>query len=316
MDAIRAGSILQAEALAAGQLWVISAAEAAVCGLDAHDVDVLCRRGEWTRVRRGFYSPRPAPPDPREREMLDFAAAVRAIDAKDAAIAHISAGRAWGAKWLAEPDNSEVWVACDAPATSRHYSGLRILPAGLPAQDVTLLEGLPVSTPARTAVDLARHLSFDPAVVVVDSLRFKFKIADEELAAILERCRGWPFIRRARRAILFSTTLAESPLESQFRIEFARVGLPASRLQAKVIDANGDERRLDHLFGLRAGVEIDGRMKYRTPEDLWEEKRREDALRRAGYPLLRLTAEHLRIPGRALRQMVINHMISTGDCPP
>lgn len=315
MDDIRARAVVAAEALADGPLGVISAVQAAMCGFDAQDVDLLCRRGEWTRLRRGFYAPRPQPIDAREREFLDCVAAIRAIEVKDAAIAHVSAARLWGAKWLVEPDHCEVWVACDVPGRSRHYSGLRILPAGLPAQDVTLRDGLPISTPARTAVDLARHLDFEPAVVVIDSLRFAHKITDAELAAVMERCRGWPHMRRARRAILFSIMEAESPLESQFRIKFARIDLPKSRWQVVIIDANGVPRRVDSVFGKRAGIEIDGRVKYKTPEDLWKEKKREDALREVGVPLLRLTAEDLRSDPRVLRQRIINHRISTGDWP-
>lgn len=300
-------------ALAAGQHGVISAEQAALCGYDIHEIDRLCASGKWTRLRRGLYSPFPPPVDPAERMALDFAAALRALDAKDAAIAHISAAKAWGARWLTDPASTDVWIAWDVPGTPRYYPGLRILPAGLPPEDVSVFAGLPITTPARTAVDLARHLDFEPAVVVVDSLRFAHKITDAELAAVLERCRGWPYMRRARRAVLFSTMLAESPLESRFRIKFARIALPKSRWQVEVVDANGDLRRVDTIFGKRAGVEIDGRVKYKTPEDLWKEKKREDALREVGVPLLRLIADDLRGDPRILRRRVIDHMISTGD---
>jgi hypothetical protein len=299
-------------ALAASQNGVISMADAVMCGYDPAEVERLCRRGEWTRLRKGLYAPRPVR-DPDDRQLLELAAALRALEIKGAAIAHVSAARLWQAKWLVEPKSTDIWVACDVPRTPNYYRGLRILPAGLPIEDVTTYHGLPVSTPARTAVDLARHLAFEPAVVVVDSLRFKYKIADEQLAAVLERCRGWPHIRRARRAIGFSIMEAESPLESRFRIRFAEIETPPCRWQVDVVDANGEKRRLDGLFGRRAGLEIDGRSKYKTPEDLWEEKLREDALRRAGFPLLRLTAGDLRIPPQALLRRIINHMISTGD---
>ncbi len=300
-------------AMAAGQHEILSADQAATCGYDTHEIDRLCAAGEWTRVRRGLYHPSPPPLDPKRRMVLDFAAALRAVEAKGAAIAHISAARAWGAKWLTEPSNSDVWVALDVPGTPRYYPGLRILPVGLPAEDLTAFEGLPITTPARTAVDLARHLPFEPAVVVIDSLRYAHQITDAQLAAVLERCHRWPFIRRARRAIEFSIMEAESVLESRFRIRFAQIGLAGSRWQVKVIDGDGVERRIDSVFGKRAGIEVDGRVKYKEPKDLWDEKRREDALRRVGYPLLRLNAEHLRLDPRVLRRMVIDHMISTGD---
>lgn len=299
-------------ALAASQNGIISMADALICGFDVAEVDRLCRRGEWTRLRKGLYAPRSVR-EPDDRQLLELAAALRAVEIKDAAIAHLSAARLWRAKWLVEPKSTDIWLACDVPRTPNYYPGLRILPAALPVEDVTTLSGLPVSTPARTAVDLARHFAFEPAVVVVDSLRFKYKITDGQLAAVLERCRGWPFVRRARRAIGFSIVQAESPLESRFRLRFAEIGTPACRWQVDVIDANGEQRRLDGLFGRRAGLEIDGRSKYKTPEDLWEEKLREDALRRAGFPLLRLTADDLRLPPQAMLRRIINHMISTGD---
>jgi hypothetical protein len=178
------------------------------------------------------------------------------------------------------------------------------------------MEGLPISTPARTAVDLGRHLAFEPAVVAIDSLRYRHRITDEQLSAVLERCRGWPFVRRARRAIGFSVMNAESPLESRYRVRFAEIGLPPSPWQVEVVDANGELRRVDTIIGVRGGLEIDGRTKYKTPEDLWEEKRREDAIRAVGIPLLRLTADDLHLDNRALKRKIVNFLISTGDWPP
>ncbi len=299
--------------LAATQQNVISAADAALCGVDDAEVDRLCRRGTWTRLRRGLYHPLSPPSDPAVRLRLDCAAAIRAVDIKDAAIAHLTAGRLWGTKWRTEPTDDRIWVACDVPKKPRYYPGLRILPAGLPDEHVTLLDGLPVSTPARTAVDLARHLQFEPGLVAVESLRFQHKITDAEVQAVLDACRGWPHIRRARRTIEFSTDLSESPLESDTRLAFLRAVVPGYRQQVEVVDALGIVRRIDFLFGLRAGVETDGRLKYASAEDLWKEKRRQDALAEVGIPLLRLTAADIYGDPRMLNRRIIDHMIRTGD---
>lgn len=293
---------------------MVSAADAAACGYDDAEVDRLCRRQEWTRLRRGLYYPFPDPPA-TERLRLDCAAALRALDVKDAALAHVSAARLWGAKWRQDPVSSDVWIACDVPGKPRYYPGLRLLPSKLAAEDVTTLDGLPVTTPARTAVDLARHLEFEPAVVVVESLRHLYGIGDAALSAVLERSAGWPHIKRARRVIAFSSALSESPLESEARLAFRRADVPGYRQQAEFLDANGDRRRLDFLFGRRSGVETDGRIKYRTPEDLWEEKRRADALLEAGVHLLRLGAADLHGDPRALRRRIIEHMMRAGDWP-
>lgn len=291
---------------------MISAADAVMCGYDDAEVDRLCRQKEWTRLRRGLYHPLPAP-EPDRRMRLDFAAALRALQVKDAVLTHFSAARLWGAKWLHEPADTDVWVACDVPRTPRYYPSLRVVPSKLAAEDLTTIDGLPVSTPARTAVDLARHLTFDPAVVVVESLRHLYKIGDDELSAVLARCSGWPHIRRARRVIEFSSALSESPLESQGRLAFLRADVPTYRQQVEFIDAHGERRRVDFVFGRWSGTETDGRIKYKTPEDLWDEKRRADALHEVGVPLLRLTAADLRVEPRVLRRRIIEHMIRAGD---
>lgn len=295
------------------QHGVISAEQARQHGFSVAEVSQLCRAGRWTRLRRGLYLPGPDPGEGPERTAALVAAALWAFDRKDAAAAHISAAQLWDARWLTSPDPGVVWIGCDVPGKPRYYPGLKILPAALPPDDVVDLAGLPVSTPARTCVDLARHLSFEQAVVAIDSLRLRQNVSRQELEAVLERCRGWPFVQRARRAIAFSTVLSESPLESQARIAFDRAGLHPPQLQVEVRDARGRLRRVDFLFGRRTVAEADGRMKYDDPAVLWDEKQREDDLREVGYGFLRITHRDVVGSPAELRRRVIAAMARVGD---
>lgn len=52
------------------------------------------------------------------------------------------------------------------------------------------------------------------------------------------------------------------------------------------------------VIGTRVLVEFDGRVKYRTQTDLWEEKQREDRIRSLGWEVVRLTWADLRQPER------------------
>ena len=64
--------------------------------------------------------------------------------------------------------------------------------------------------------------------------------------------------------------------------------------------------RVDFLVtGTNVVVEFDGRMKYDSgdPGILWAEKKREDALRRLGYVVVRLTWADLERPGAALAKV-------------
>ncbi|MDQ2782240.1 MAG: hypothetical protein M3Y26_06850, partial [Actinomycetota bacterium] len=47
----------------------------------------------------------------------------------------------------------------------------------------------------------------------------------------------------------------------------------------------------------RVLVEFDGRVKYTSQQDLWDEKRREDRIRALGWEVVRLTWADLRRPG-------------------
>jgi len=53
-------------------------------------------------------------------------------------------------------------------------------------------------------------------------------------------------------------------------------------------------------------VEVDGKLKYTEPEVLWREKRREDALRRMGIEVVRLTWADLMAGAPAVRALVLD----------
>lgn len=152
-----------------------------------------------------------------------------------------------------------------------------------------LVNGVSVTSPARTIIDLARRDTLATAVAAADAaLRRGLCTRDElsaEVAAIPRRHRG-------RAAAALVRDLADpgsmSPGESLSRVQMYLLRLPRPRLQAPHDDAHGRIGVVDFDW---AGVigEFDGKIKYRIPEGatpqeaseiLWREKRREDRLRR------------------------------------
>lgn len=82
---------------------------------------------------------------------------------------------------------------------------------------------------------------------------------------------------------------SESAGESRLRFLLWTLGLPTPLLQAE-IRGEGLVARVDMLLDReRVVVELDGMLKHGAPEDLRAEKRREDALRRLGYEVVRIT---------------------------
>jgi very-short-patch-repair endonuclease len=170
--------------------------------------------------------------------------------------------------------------------------GARIHVAGLPREHVTTVHGTPVTTMARTVVDLARTVSFRSGVVVADSA-MRLGCRREELEAVLARCRRWPGIRRAREVVRFARAEAETPLESISRVFFRDRGLPEPELQVQVGGELGPDGRVD-FYWRQFGVvgESDGLVKYDDdPTALRREKLRHEALEDAGFTVVRWTWE-------------------------
>lgn len=151
----------------------------------------------------------------------------------------------------------------------------------------------------RTLLDLARVLPFEPSVALLDGALFRRVVDPAALAEGLAGTERMPGARAAARAVRFADGPSESVGESRSRVLLHRLGLAPSVLQLAV-------RREDGVFvgcadfgweGERVLGEFDGRVKYgrllrpgQSPGDaVFEEKRREDALRDEDWRVVRWT---------------------------
>ncbi|MGB8381997.1 MAG: DUF559 domain-containing protein [Dermatophilaceae bacterium] len=99
---------------------------------------------------------------------------------------------------------------------------------------------------------------------------------------------------------------SESVGESWCRLVFAAIGLPSPEQQVEIRDEHGAfVARVDFLIrDRRLVIEFDGIAKYAGAagqQALVAEKRREDALRRLGFRVVRLTWADLLEPARVVR---------------
>jgi Protein of unknown function (DUF559) len=158
---------------------------------------------------------------------------------------------------------------------------------------VTRLYNLPVTTAARTVMDLARTLPFMDAVVVADSALQQEKATKPELHQILKESAGWPGVKQARQVIEFADERAESPLESAARVVFEQSGLEPPELQA-TIHGPTFAYRVDFLWRAQQVIaEADGLVKYNDRKDLLAERERDHQLREAGYTVVHFTWQEL-----------------------
>lgn len=103
--------------------------------------------------------------------------------------------------------------------------------------------------------------------------------------------------RRARAVLEAADGLSGSVLESVARYEICRLGVPRPSLQTRVETVLGP-KYLDMTWRERmVGLEVDGREKYflyrPTEEVLFEEHRRENALIREGWTIVRTDASEI-----------------------
>jgi hypothetical protein len=165
-----------------------------------------------------------------------------------------------------------------------------------------------LTNPVRTALDLARGLPFEPAVAILDAALATRIVSARELSGALASIAGTRGSRGAARAVAFADDRSESVGESRSRVLLDKLGLAPSALQFEVMDERGVEvARTDFAWEAERVVgEFDGRVKYgrllrpgQDPGDaVFEEKRREDAIRDEGWSVVRWTWADLARPGR------------------
>jgi hypothetical protein len=174
------------------------------------------------------------------------------------------------------------------------FTGRRSLLADDEIQTGTL--GIRVTTTVRTVLDCARSWDRPWGLAVADAAIHSRGVDPDALIAAAGRRRSAPGTDRARWVAEHARRDVESPLESLGRALIVGAGLPEPTPQVWVRTRIGrfrvDLLDVDH----HVVTEADGRGKYATRQDVWSEKRREDALREAGLEVVRFTMADYRSP--------------------
>lgn len=244
-------------------------------------------RGEFVRLPIGAYVPtavwRSLSPEERHRLAVAAAADMRA----SLAISHRSAGAIWGVPSVARPDGLVHARSTTAAGTRTEHGFRKHAVHGL-EQHLTTIDGITVTTLARTVLDLAATEDFAEGVVAAD-WALAHGVSEEALRVALDEwspARGRP---RIEAVLDFADAASGSAGESLSRVLVAESGLPAPVLQQAFFDDAGLIGFVDFWwpdFGLVG--EFDGYVKYsdpamlqgRTPaEAVMAEKVREDRLR-------------------------------------
>ncbi len=259
----------------------------------------LVRSGDLVRLRQGVYATKRAldwaGADPVRGHALKVLAA-QATAGGNAVASYHSAALLHRLSLLTAPPNDTVTLTLAKKWNRTQTADVLFHTSELPKEHVTRLYNLPLTTVARTVVDLARTLPFLEAVVVADSALQQEKTTKPELQQVLKQCAaGWPGVRQARRVIDFADERAESPLESAARVVFAEADPPLDPPELQVT-IHGAEfaARVDFLWrAAKVIAEADGLVKYNDRKDLLAERERDHQLRAAGYTVVHFTWQEL-----------------------
>ena len=284
-------------------------------GWSDEEIGRLARDGRWSRIRRGAYVDGQLPGNAVARHALLVAATLQQLR-RPAVVSHQSAAVLLGMPlWGARLD--KVHVTRRPPASSQTSGPLRCHVARLGNDEVTEVDGIPVTDVARTALDLARSLPFEAGVVALDAALHEGLVERELIEQRLFDIAGTRGSRHAARVVRFADTRSESVGESRSRVVLHEIGLSPSALQLDVRRPDGALiGRADFAWeDLRLIGEFDGRIKYgrllRSGQDpgdaVFEEKRRGDAIREEGWGVVRWTWADLtsrdQLRARLLRAM-------------
>lgn len=155
-------------------------------------------------------------------------------------IGGIAASAVHGAKWVDDDMPIDVIGLC------KGQRGLVVRHDSLADDEVVTIGGVRVTSRARTAFDLARHLPRDSAVARLDALMNAAPFGHEDVQLLTKRHRGARGLARLRKALPLVDGGAESPRESRLRLLFIDAGLPRPTTQYVVRNEFGRYvRRID-----------------------------------------------------------------------
>ena len=261
-------------------------------GLTRKMVDGHARRGSLVRLHRGVYAL-----GHRQLRREGFWLAAVLASGPGAVLSHREAAALHGIRQSNRP-RVDVTVRTSRGRTSPQIAAHHA--PTLDAEDITTVDGIPVTTVARTLVDLATVLAPDhlaKAIGEAERLRlFDLRKLDESRERV--RHRTGPGHARLTTALAeqraLATTLTRSALEDAFLKAIRNAGIPVPRTNAPL---HGFE--VDALWpAQRLVVELDGYAYHHTAPAFQRDRTKSNVLTMAGYTVLRFTRDDvMRRPG-------------------
>ena len=275
----------------------MAAAQLLGVGVSGGAIQSRLRRGRLFAVHRGVYAighPRLTVGGTRRAALLACG--------DGAVLSHRTAADVWG---IRQSNERIVDITIPSRTGRARRPGVRIHTGRLPPPEVTGRSGLPVTTPARTLLDLAAVLTARALERAIDEAERRGLFQAEAFEAVLEANRRRP--GRAALAEVFAghrpgTTRTRSGLEERFLVFCRGHGLPQPEINVPI-----GPYIVDFLWrAQRLIVETDGRAAHGTAAAFERDRTRDARLMTRGYRVVRYTNRRLsRQPADVMRELRI-----------
>jgi hypothetical protein len=238
-------------------------------------------RWNYRQIHRDVYLPKNA-----VRSLRENICAAWLWSGRRGIVAGRAAAALHGAKWVDDFTPVELVGPFNHPPP-----GIIVRRERISVEDVVELNGLLVTNPAGTALDLARHLPRGVAVAHLDALSAATGLYAADVAPLIARHKGARGVRQCQAALSLMDGGAQSPKESWLRLVLIDAGLPRPVTQIHVTDGH-------HVAYLDLGwkqpmvaLEYDGDQHRSDRQQYVKDIRRAEMVHRLGWHVIKVINE-------------------------
>jgi very-short-patch-repair endonuclease len=237
------------------------------------------------------------------------AEAALSLSAAGSYISHHTAAELWGG---AVPACSDVHITVPGESPRSRRQGIRAhATTGSPV--TSTFQGLRISSPTQTFLDLAGSLDLVELVVLGDSLVKEKHVTPDDLVMAASQWTG-SGAARARKAARFVRKGVDSPKETRLRMLLVLAGLPEPTVNVIIRNPDGSWRmRFDLSYpGMKLIIEYDGRQHAENSGQWRRDLIRREELDRLGWRLIVVTSDDLRDAPETVLMRVRDALIDRG----
>jgi hypothetical protein len=238
----------------------------------------------WYRpIFRDVYMPKRVMPSLRDRTVGAWLWSRRR-----AVIAGVAASALHGAAWV----DADIPIELIGPS-ARRQRGLLVRNETLVEDEITRVAGLSVTTQARTALDLGRHLGRGESLARLDALMRSTVFSAEDVLMLAKRHRGVRGLRQLHEVLPLVDGGAASPQETRLRLLFIDAGLPVPTTQFPIVEGRGKLVRVADMAWeeFMVSAEYDGDQHRTSRAQYVKDMRVLRKLARMGWIVIRVIKE-------------------------